>query len=202
MTQLHNLSAILKGSDIYLRYYTSEEPKDLDFEYEYDDTYTPESDFEFNSYDYENAMKRWRDSMQEVKFKDLQIHHLSEIGFNVTMLASGIPLDSIKHRIDIVDGCEVPECVNPHPCKPVAIIKPEPSIKSVTNCPTCGAECDIAGDETHYYIPKSKGILSEKNTQEDQNDLWKEANKLYNTKNHTQDGRDLQMKHFEIKRRT
>jgi CRISPR type III-B/RAMP module RAMP protein Cmr1 len=29
------------------------------------------------------------------------------------------------------------------------------TIKSVTNCPTCGAECKIGGtnDSTHYYIP-------------------------------------------------
>jgi len=31
------------------------------------------------------------------------------------------------------------------------------TIKTVTNCPTCGAECKVAGEgETHYYIPKNK----------------------------------------------
>ena len=31
----------------------------------------------------------------------------------------------------------------------------EPTIKSVTNCPTCGSECEIgSGDSgSHYYIP-------------------------------------------------
>lgn len=28
------------------------------------------------------------------------------------------------------------------------------TIKSVTNCPTCGAECTVEGDTTHYYVPK------------------------------------------------
>lgn len=35
----------------------------------------------------------------------------------------------------------------------------------------------------------------------DENELWKEANRIYNTKNNTQDGRDLQMKNFKITRR-
>lgn len=30
------------------------------------------------------------------------------------------------------------------------------TIKSVTNCPTCGSECTIGGDSTtHFYIPKT-----------------------------------------------
>lgn len=34
----------------------------------------------------------------------------------------------------------------------------ETTIKSVTNCPTCGSECEVgSGDSgSHYYIPKSK----------------------------------------------
>lgn len=29
------------------------------------------------------------------------------------------------------------------------------TIKSVTNCPTCGSEVTVGGDgETHFYIPK------------------------------------------------
>jgi len=32
----------------------------------------------------------------------------------------------------------------------------EPTIKSVTNCPTYGAECTIEGDVTHCYVPKNK----------------------------------------------
>lgn len=31
----------------------------------------------------------------------------------------------------------------------------EPTIKSVTNCPTCGAECEVHGNATHYYVPIS-----------------------------------------------
>lgn len=28
------------------------------------------------------------------------------------------------------------------------------TVTSVTNCPTCGTECDVGGDTTHYYVPK------------------------------------------------
>jgi len=28
------------------------------------------------------------------------------------------------------------------------------TIKPVINCPTCGAECKVGGEETHYYIPQ------------------------------------------------
>jgi hypothetical protein len=27
-------------------------------------------------------------------------------------------------------------------------------IKTVTNCPTCGAECTVEGKTTHYYVPR------------------------------------------------
>lgn len=32
------------------------------------------------------------------------------------------------------------------------------TIRSITNCPTCGAECNIEGSEegTHFYVPKHK----------------------------------------------
>jgi len=30
------------------------------------------------------------------------------------------------------------------------------TIKSVTHCPTCGSECSVEGDVTHYYVPKNK----------------------------------------------
>lgn len=42
--------------------------------------------------------------------------------------------------------------------------------------------------------------MSKSNTE--QNELWKEANRLYNKKEHTQDGRDLQMESFLIVRRS
>jgi hypothetical protein len=28
------------------------------------------------------------------------------------------------------------------------------AIKTVTNCPTCGAECIVEGKTTHYYVPR------------------------------------------------
>lgn len=28
------------------------------------------------------------------------------------------------------------------------------TVKPVTNCPVCGAECKVGGEETHYYIPQ------------------------------------------------
>lgn len=28
------------------------------------------------------------------------------------------------------------------------------TIKSTTNCPTCGSECNVVGDSTHNYEPK------------------------------------------------
>jgi hypothetical protein len=30
------------------------------------------------------------------------------------------------------------------------------TIKSVTNCPTCGSECKVEGGNTHYYVPFKK----------------------------------------------
>ena len=30
------------------------------------------------------------------------------------------------------------------------------TIKSVTNCPTCGSECKVEGGNTHYYVPIKK----------------------------------------------
>jgi hypothetical protein len=32
-------------------------------------------------------------------------------------------------------------------------------IKSQTNCPTCGAKCNVGGEgETHYYIPLARQV--------------------------------------------
>ena len=39
--------------------------------------------------------------------------------------------------------------------------KQEPTIKSVTSCPTCGTECTISETTTHYYIPKTGYTKSE-----------------------------------------
>lgn len=30
------------------------------------------------------------------------------------------------------------------------------TIKSVTNCPTCGSQCKVEGSTTHHYIPINK----------------------------------------------
>lgn len=30
------------------------------------------------------------------------------------------------------------------------------TIKSVTNCPTCGSECKVEGGTTHHYVPIKK----------------------------------------------
>lgn len=35
-------------------------------------------------------------------------------------------------------------------------------INTVTNCPTCGCECTIQGEETHYYVPKKPEMPSDK----------------------------------------
>ena len=37
--------------------------------------------------------------------------------------------------------------------------QPTQTVKSITNCPTCGSECTVGGDDkegTHYYIPKKE----------------------------------------------
>jgi len=32
-------------------------------------------------------------------------------------------------------------------------------VRSITNCPTCGAECTVEGEgETHYYLPKDNEV--------------------------------------------
>lgn len=43
------------------------------------------------------------------------------------------------------------------------------TIKTVTKCPTCGAECEIKssrGGSTHWYDPKGKGVLEGKAAEE------------------------------------
>lgn len=38
----------------------------------------------------------------------------------------------------------------------------EPTIKSVTNCVTCGSECDVNTDgTTHYYVSKTERFKTE-----------------------------------------
>lgn len=36
------------------------------------------------------------------------------------------------------------------------------TIKSVTTCPTCGGECEVKGDTTHYYISLTEQLRKEK----------------------------------------
>lgn len=57
----------------------------------------------------------------------------------------------------------------------------------------------------HSDFSYGTGTLDETNIQaicnellENQNEMWVEANRLYNLKEHTQDGRDLQMDKFII----
>lgn len=56
-------------------------------------------------------------------------------------------------------------------------------------------KCHQCGEQLNH------GKFSECDKCIDENELWKEANKLYNLKEHTQDGRDLQMKNFKILKR-
>lgn len=39
------------------------------------------------------------------------------------------------------------------------------TIKSVTKCITCGGECEVKGDTTHYYVPKKHRISTENSKQ-------------------------------------
>ena len=48
----------------------------------------------------------------------------------------------------------------------ISLVEPvvtDETIKSVTNCPTCGSECFVGGNgTTHFYIPKDKVEAVEK----------------------------------------
>ena len=44
-------------------------------------------------------------------------------------------------------------------------------IKTVTHCPTCGAECTVEGDVTHYYKPVAIDRIEELEANEKK---WKE----------------------------
>lgn len=62
-----------------------------------------------------------------------------------------IAVDKIKNVIE----------TNPSPPKSA-------TIETVTNCPTCGAECGMGNGDgnSHYYIPKSKGELPPKSVED------------------------------------
>jgi DNA repair exonuclease SbcCD ATPase subunit len=38
-------------------------------------------------------------------------------------------------------------------------------MRTVTNCPTCGAECKVEGNTTHYYVPVCKDRIAELESQ-------------------------------------
>lgn len=56
----------------------------------------------------------------------------------------------------------------------------EEVIKSKTNCPTCGSEVKVAGETTHYYVPKQK--LLRTTTLEEDSFSYEMAKRLFKKK--------------------
>jgi hypothetical protein len=65
----------------------------------------------------------------------------------------------------------------------------QPTIETVTNCPTCGAKCSIGNGDgnSHYYIPESNGVLKQEvkvltdgfdNMREANFNAWKEKHDM------------------------
>ncbi len=53
----------------------------------------------------------------------------------------------------------------------------EPTIKSVTHCPTCGSEVDVNTEgETHFYVPKTKYGKPDFNMNATIKSAWNESN--------------------------
>ena len=109
----------------------------------------------------DSPKKKWLSTKKAFKVKDKEEFRFLISLMSLAEMQSGIDISSLADRIEIQSDC-CGRC-NGHDdeCDPnyFAILKPiVGTIKPVTNCPTCGCECDIETDAKgrHYYTPKNK----------------------------------------------
>jgi predicted molibdopterin-dependent oxidoreductase YjgC len=69
-----------------------------------------------------------------------------------------LEVDIKETKEDIISNlhCILPHLIRVNEVEEESEIYKTETISSVTNCPTCGAECSVEGDTTHYYVPKNK----------------------------------------------
>lgn len=67
-----------------------------------------------------------------------------------------LEVDIKETKEDIISDlhCILPHLIRVNEVEEESEIYKTETISSVTNCPTCGAECNVEGDTTHYYVPK------------------------------------------------
>ncbi len=67
-----------------------------------------------------------------------------------------LEVDIKETKEDIISDlhCILPHLIRVNEVEEESEIYKTETISSVTNCPTCGAECSVEGDTTHYYVPK------------------------------------------------
>lgn len=145
------ITALTISGELFVSFYTMEEPKMIESKL-----------YGTAVLDNINALNRWRKSKQTLKVHKGSVEELKkwyrnyynealEDGVRIDELKDSIELFSPAYETGIIDNGVREICFE----EPTIKLK-QPHINSVTNCPTCGAECTIVNGDSnsHYYIPK------------------------------------------------
>lgn len=126
--------------------------------------------------DFNSAHKAWKASAKSYRIKDGFVEEIKELLFKFLGTPESRINDdsSVNLPLSIAERIEFEKCLKD--------------------------EYDIWSPIVEYAILNPLAIKEE--TDEDQNELWKEANRDYNKWEHTQHGRNAQMKKFTITRKT